>query len=112
MSPSSTGPMYSSISLEKTQGWPERRRRPWFFLSRTPLTSRGLRSGERPVGGRTGMLPLAHQGPSPHRVEEPRGQELRARVTGNRHELHDVEADDAAAARDGGHEVRDLEPRD
>src|SRR5262249_52819326 len=106
MSPSSTGPTYSSISLEKTQGWPARRRRSWFFLSRTPLTSLWeKRSGKRAVGSRTGMLALAHQGPSPHPVEKPRGQELRARVTRQRHELHDVEADDAAPARDGGHEI-------
>src|SRR5215831_3660400 len=111
MSPSSTGPMYSSISLEKTQGCPERRRRSWFFLSRAPLTElRPAASGERAVGGRAGMAPLAHQGPPPHPVEETRGQELRARVAADRHELHDVEADDAVAPRHGRYEIGDLEP--
>src|SRR4029453_2512920 len=110
MSPSSTGPTYSSISLEKTQGCPARRRRSWFFLSRTPLTGWARVLGEGAVGGRARMATLAHQGPPPHPVEEARREELRARVAGERHELHDVKADDAAALGDGGDEIGDLEP--
>src|SRR6185312_11331445 len=101
---SSTAPTYSSISLENTQGCPMRKRRSWFLRRRTALT-RERRSGEGAVGSRTGMAALAHQGPAPHPVEQARRQELRARVAADRHQLHEVEADDAPPPRHGGDEI-------